>query len=31
MAHAKIEKLQKIPQHEQRSPEWFAQRYTKLT
>lgn len=31
MVHAKIEKLQKIPQHEQRSPEWFAQRYTKLT
>lgn len=31
MVHSKIEKLQKIPQHEQRSPEWFAQRYTKLT
>lgn len=31
MVHYKIEKLQKIPQHEQRSPEWFAQRYTKLT
>ena len=31
MPHHKIEKLLKIPQHEQRSPEWFAQRYTKLT
>ena len=31
MVHEKIEKLLKIPQHEQRSPEWFAQRYTKLT
>lgn len=31
MVHSKIEKLLKIPQHEQRSPEWFAQRYTKLT
>lgn len=31
MVHYKIEKLLKIPQHEQRSPEWFAQRYTKLT
>ena len=29
--HYKIEKLLKLPQHEQRSPEWFAQRYTKLT
>ena len=31
MVHPKIEKLLKLPQHEQRSPEWFAQRYTKLT
>jgi putative phage-type endonuclease len=31
MVHFKIAKLQKIPQHEQRSPEWFAQRYKKLT
>lgn len=31
MVHFKIKKLQKIPQHEQRSAEWFAQRYTKLT
>lgn len=31
MVHYKIEKLLKLPQHEQRSPEWFAQRYTKLT
>ena len=31
MVHSKIEKLLNIPQHEQRSPEWFAQRYTKLT
>lgn len=31
MVHSKIEKLLKLPQHEQRSPEWFAQRYTKLT
>ena len=31
MVHYKIEKLQKIPQHEQRSPEWFAQRKDKLT
>ena len=29
--HYKIEKLLKLPQHEQRSPEWFAKRYTKLT
>ena len=31
MVHKKIEKLLALPQHEQRSPEWFAQRYTKLT
>ena len=31
MVLIKIENLLKIPQHEQRSPEWFAQRYTKLT
>jgi putative phage-type endonuclease len=31
MVHEKIEKLLKLPQHEQRSPEWFALRYTKLT
>ena len=31
MVHYKIEKLLKIPQHEQRSPEWFAMRKTKLT
>tara|TARA_B100001093_G_C26859789_1_gene1029407 strand:+ start:11420 stop:12202 length:783 start_codon:yes stop_codon:yes gene_type:complete len=31
MVHSKIKKLLQIPQHEQRSPEWFAQRYTKLT
>ena len=31
MVHSKIEKLLKLPQHEQRSPEWFAQRFTKLT
>ena len=31
MVHIKIENLVKIPQHEQRSPEWFAQRFTKLT
>lgn len=31
MVHYKIEKLLKIPQYEQRSPEWFAQRQTKLT
>lgn len=31
MIHPKILELQKIPQHEQRSPEWFAQRKGKLT
>jgi putative phage-type endonuclease len=31
MVHSKIEKLLELPQHEQRSPEWFALRYTKLT
>ena len=31
MVHPKILELQKIPQHEQRSPEWFAQRKGKLT
>lgn len=31
MVHFKIKQLLQIPQHEQRSPEWFAQRYTKLT
>ena len=31
MVHYKIEKLLALPQHEQRSPEWFALRYTKLT
>ena len=31
MVHSKIEKLLKLPQHEQRSPEWFAQRQDKLT
>ena len=31
MVHFKIEKLLKIPQFEQRSPEWFAQRKDKLT
>ena len=31
MVHTKIEKLLELPQHEQRSPEWFALRYTKLT
>ena len=31
MVHSKILELQKIPQHEQRSPEWFAQRKGKLT
>ncbi len=31
MVHSKIEKLLKLPQHEQRSEEWFAQRHTKLT
>lgn len=31
MVHNKIEKLLKIPQYEQRSPEWFAQRLNKLT
>jgi len=31
MVHYKIQELLKLPQHEQRSPEWFAQRQTKLT
>tara|TARA_E500000178_G_scaffold279695_1_gene279566 strand:+ start:10889 stop:11650 length:762 start_codon:yes stop_codon:yes gene_type:complete len=31
MIHSKINKLLIIPQYEQRSKEWFAQRYTKLT
>lgn len=31
MPHFKIEELLKLPQHEQRSKEWFEQRYTKLT
>ncbi len=31
MVHYKIEKLLKIPQFEQRSPEWFNQRKDKLT
>ena len=31
MVHEKIDKLLKIPQFEQRSPEWFAQRKDKLT
>ena len=31
MVHIKIKTLQIIPQHEQRSKEWFALRYTKLT
>lgn len=29
--NAKIDFLLKLPQHEQRSPEWFAQRHDKLT
>jgi putative phage-type endonuclease len=31
MVHKKIEQLSKIPQFEQRSPEWFEQRKDKLT
>ena len=31
MLHPKISALQQIPQYEQRSPEWFAQRKDKLT
>ena len=31
MVHPKIKKLLSIPQFEQRSPEWFAQRKDKLT
>jgi predicted phage-related endonuclease len=31
MVHPKIQKLLSIPQFEQRSPEWFAQRKDKLT
>ena len=31
MVHEKIEHLQRIPQFEQRSPEWFNQRKDKLT
>jgi len=31
MVHSKIQQLLNIPQHEQRSPEWFAQRKDKLT
>ena len=31
MVNTVIQKLLKIPQFEQRSPEWFAQRENKLT
>jgi putative phage-type endonuclease len=31
MVHKKIKDLLQLPQHEQRSPEWFAQRKDKLT